>query len=255
MSAALGHTQSLHTNALDEAIALPTDFSARLARNTQLYIQDETKVCKIIDPWGGSYYLEYLTNEIIRRAWAHIQEVESLGGMAKAIATGLPKMRIEECAARRQAAIDSGTETIVGLNKYRLAKEDPLNVLSIDNTAVRNAQIKRLEKLRAERDNDKVQQDLAAITKAAETRDNGNLLEMAVQAARDRASLGEISDAVEKVSGRFNAVIHTVSGVYSTAFGGSDDLVEANKLADEFEKLEGRRPRIFLAKDGPRWSR
>lgn len=250
MSAALGHTQSLHTNALDEAIALPTDFSARLARNTQLYIQDETKVCKIIDPWGGSYYVEYLTNEIIRRAWAHIQEVEALGGMAKAIATGLPKMRIEECAARRQANIDSGKETIVGLNKYRLAKEDPLNVLSIDNTAVRNAQIKRLEKLRAERDNDAVARDLEAITRAAETRDNGNLLEMAVQAARDRASLGEISDAVEKVSGRFNAVIHTVSGVYSSEFSGNDDMEKATKLADEFEKLEGRRPRIFLAKMG-----
>ena len=225
MSAALGHTQSLHTNALDEAIALPTDFSARLARNTQLYIQDETKVCKIIDPWGGSYYLEYLTNEIIRRAWAHIQEVESLGGMAKAIATGLPKMRIEECAARRQANIDSGKETIVGLNKYRLAKEDPLNVLSIDNTAVRNAQIKRLEKLRAERNPEAVARDLAALTAAAESRENGNLLECAVQAARDRASLGEISDAIEKVSGRFNAVIHTVSGVYSSEFSGNDDMI------------------------------
>ena len=258
MSAALGHTQSLHTNALDEAIALPTDFSARLARNTQLYIQDETKVCKIIDPWGGSYYVEYLTNEIIRRAWAHIQEVEALGGMAKAIATGLPKMRIEECAARRQANIDSGKETIVGLNKYRLAKEDPLNVLSIDNTAVRNAQIKRLEKLRAERDNDAVARDLEAITRAAETRDNGNLLEMAVQAARDRASLGEISDAVEKVSGRFNAVIHTVSGVYSSEFSGNDDMEKATKLADEFEKLEGRRPRSEERRVGKecrsRWS-
>ena len=250
MSAALGHTQSLHTNALDEAIALPTDFSARLARNTQLYIQDETKVCKIIDPWGGSYYLEYLTNEIIRRAWAHIQEVESLGGMAKAIATGLPKMRIEECAARRQADIDSGKETIVGLNKFRLLKEDPLNVLSIDNTAVRNAQIKRLEKLRSERNPEAVRRDLAAITKAAESRDNGNLLELAVQAAHDRASLGEISDAVEKVSGRFNAVIHTVSGVYSSEFSDSKELDEATKLAKEFEKLEGRRPRIFLAKMG-----
>ena len=250
MSAALGHTQSLHTNALDEAIALPTDFSARLARNTQLYIQDETKVCKIIDPWGGSYYLEYLTNEIIRRAWAHIQEVESLGGMSKAIATGLPKMRIEECAARRQADIDSGKETIVGLNKYRLAKEDPLNVLSIDNTAVRNAQIKRLETLRANRDPEAVARDLAAITAAAESRENGNLLEMAVQAARDRASLGEISDAVEKVSGRYNAVIHTVSGVYSAEFSGNDDMEKANALAKEFEKLEGRRPRIFLAKMG-----
>lgn len=250
MSAALGHTQSLHTNALDEAIALPTDFSARLARNTQLYIQDETRVCKIIDPWGGSYYMEYLTNEIIRRAWAHIQEVESLGGMAKAIATGLPKMRIEECAARRQADIDSGKETIVGLNKYRLAKEDPLNVLSIDNTAVRNAQIKRLEKLRSERDNDKVKSDLEAITKAAESRENGNLLELAVQAAHDRASLGEISDAVEKVSGRFNATIHTVSGVYSSEFDDSKELNQAKALADEFEHIEGRRPRIFLAKMG-----
>ncbi len=250
MSAALGHTQSLHTNALDEAIALPTDFSARLARNTQLYIQDETKACKIIDPWGGSYYVEYLTNEIIKRAWAHIQEVEALGGMSKAISTGLPKMRIEECAARRQADIDSGRETIVGLNKYRLAKEDPLNVLSIDNTAVRNAQIKRLEKLRSIRDPEAVRRDLEAITKAAESRDNGNLLEMAVQAAHDRASLGEISDAVEKVSGRFNAVIHTISGVYSSEFEDTTELDAAKKLADEFEKLEGRRPRIFLAKMG-----
>ena len=250
MSAALGHTQSLHTNALDEAIALPTDFSARLARNTQLYIQDETKACKIIDPWGGSYYVEYLTNEIIRRAWAHIQEGEALGGMAKAISTGLPKMRIEECAARRQADIDSGKETIVGLNKYRLAKEDPLNVLSIDNTAVRNAQIKRLEKLRSIRDPEAVARDLEAITKAAESRENGNLLELAVQAAHDRASLGEISDAVEKVSGRFNATIHTISGVYSSEFDGSAKLEEAKKLADRFEALEGRRPRIFLAKMG-----
>jgi methylmalonyl-CoA mutase len=194
--------------------------------------------------------MEYLTNEIIRRAWAHIQEVESLGGMAKAIATGLPKMRIEECAARRQADIDSGKETIVGLNKYRLAKEDPLNVLSIDNTAVRNAQIKRLEKLRSERDNDKVKSDLEAITKAAESRENGNLLELAVQAAHDRASLGEISDAVEKVSGRFNATIHTVSGVYSSEFDDSKELNQAKALADEFEHIEGRRPRIFLAKMG-----
>lgn len=250
MSAALGHTQSLHTNALDEAIALPTDFSARLARNTQLYIQDETKSCKIIDPWGGSYYVEYLTNEVIKRAWAHIQEVEALGGMSKAIATGLPKMRIEECAARRQADIDSGKETIVGLNKYRLAKEDPLNVLSIDNTAVREAQIKRLEKLRSIRDPEAVRRDLEAITKCAESRDNGNLLEAAVQAAHDRASLGEISDAVEKVSGRYNAVIHTVSGVYSSEFEDSSKLNEAKSLVETFEKLEGRRPRIFFTKMG-----
>ena len=250
MSAALGHTQSLHTNALDEAIALPTDFSARLARNTQLYIQDETKSCKIIDPWGGSYYVEYLTNEVIKRAWAHIQEVEALGGMSKAIATGLPKMRIEECAARRQADIDSGKETIVGLNKYRLAKEDPLNVLSIDNTAVREAQIKRLEKLRSIRDPEAVRRDLEAITKCAESRDNGNLLEAAVQAAHDRASLGEISDAVEKVSGRYNAVIHTVSGVYSSEFEDSSKLNEAKSLVETFEKLEGSRPPIFFAKMG-----
>ena len=250
MSAALGHTQELHNKALDEAIALPTDFSARLARNTQLYIQDETKSCKIIDPWGGSYYVEYLTNEVIKRAWAHIQEVEALGGMSKAIATGLPKMRIEECAARRQADIDSGKETIVGLNKYRLAKEDPLNVLSIDNTAVREAQIKRLEKLRSIRDPEAVRRDLEAITKCAESRDNGNLLEAAVQAAHDRASLGEISDAVEKVSGRYNAVIHTVSGVYSSEFEDSSKLNEAKSLVETFEKLEGRRPRIFFAKMG-----
>ena len=251
MSAALGHTQSLHTNALDEAIALPTDFSARLARNTQLYIQDETKSCKIIDPWGGSYYVEYLTNEVIKRAWAHIQEVEALGGMSKAIATGLPKMRIEECAARRQADIDSGKETIVGLNKYRLAKEDPLNVLSIDNTAVREAQIKRLEKLRSIRDPEAVRRDLEAITKCAESRDNGNLLEAAVQAAHEQVLRREaFSGNHEKVSGRYNAVIHTVSGVYSSEFEDSSKLNEAKSLVETFEKLEGRRPRIFFAKMG-----
>ena len=248
MGAALGHTQSLHTNALDEAIALPTDFSARIARNTQLYIQDETSVCKIIDPWGGSYYVESLTNEIIRRAWAHIQEVEALGGMAKAISTGLPKMRIEEAAARRQAQIDSGLESIVGVNKYRLEKEDPLQILAIDNTAVRQAQVERLEKLRAERNADDVRRCLEGITKAAETRDNGNLLEAAVDAARARASLGEISDAVEKVSGRFQAVIHTISGVYSSEFTDKTELDRAREMADEFEELTGRRPRIFVAK-------
>ena len=250
MGAALGHTQSLHTNALDEAIALPTDFSARIARNTQLYIQDETSVCKIIDPWGGSYYVESLTNEIIRRAWAHIQEVESLGGMAKAISTGLPKMRIEEAAARRQAQIDSGLESIVGVNKYRLEKEDPLQILAIDNTAVRQAQVERLEKLRAERNADDVRRCLEGITKAAESRDNGNLLEAAVDAARARASLGEISDAVEKVSGRFQAVIHTISGVYSSEFTDKTELDRAREMADEFEELTGRRPRIFVAKMG-----
>ena len=250
MGAALGHTQSLHTNALDEAIALPTDFSARIARNTQLYIQDETSVCKIIDPWGGSYYVEALTNEIIRRAWAHIQEVEALGGMAKAINSGLPKMRIEEAAARRQAQIDSGNESIVGLNRFRLEKEDPLEILAIDNTAVRQAQIERLEKLRAERNDDDVRRCLEGITKAAESRDNGNLLEAAVDAARAHASLGEISDAVEKVSGRFQAVIHTISGVYSSEFTDKSALEKAREMADEFENLTGRRPRIFVAKMG-----
>ena len=250
MGAALGHTQSLHTNALDEAIALPTDFSARIARNTQLYIQDETSVCKIIDPWGGSYYVEALTNEIIRRAWAHIQEVEALGGMAKAISSGLPKMRIEEAAARRQAQIDSCNESIIGLNKYRLEKEDPLEILAIDNTAVRQAQIERLEKLRRERNEDDVRRCLEGITKAAESRENGNLLEAAVDAARAHASLGEISDAVEKVSGRFQAVIHTISGVYSSEFTDKTELDRAREMADEFEELTGRRPRIFVAKMG-----
>ncbi|MBR1580948.1 MAG: methylmalonyl-CoA mutase [Selenomonadaceae bacterium] len=250
MAAALGHTQSLHTNALDEAIALPTDFSARIARNTQLYIQDETKVCKIIDPWGGSYYVEALTNEIIRRAWAHIQEVEQLGGMTKAISTGLPKMRIEEAAARRQARIDSNNETIVGLNKYQLDKEDPLEILAIDNTAVRNAQVERLNKLRAERNEDDVRAALEAITKAAESRDNGNLLERTVEAARVRASLGEISDAVEKVSGRYQAVIHTISGVYSSEFTDKTEYNKALAMADEFEKITGHRPRIFVGKIG-----
>lgn len=250
MGAALGHTQSLHTNALDEAIALPTDFSARIARNTQLYIQDETSVCKIIDPWGGSYYVEALTNEIIRRAWGHIQEIEQLGGMAKAIPTGLPKMRIEEAAARRQARIDSNNETIVGLNKFRLDKEDPLEILAVDNTAVRNAQVERLNKLRAERNEDDVRAALEAITKAAEARDNGNLLECAVEAARVRASLGEISDAVEKVSGRYQAVMHTINGVYSSEFTNKTALEKAIAKADEFEKITGHRPRIFVAKMG-----
>jgi methylmalonyl-CoA mutase len=250
MGAALGHTQSLHTNALDEAIALPTDFSARIARNTQLYIQDETSVCKIIDPWGGSYYVEALTNEIIRRAWAHIQEIEQLGGMAKAIATGLPKMRIEEAAARRQARIDSNNETIVGLNKFRLDKEDPLEILAVDNTAVRNAQVERLNKLRAERNEDDVRAALEAITKAAESRDNGNLLECTVEAARVRCSLGEISDAIEKVCGRYQAVIHTLSGVYSSEFGNDSKLDKVRARADEFERMTGRRPRVLFCKLG-----
>ncbi|MCI7403483.1 MAG: methylmalonyl-CoA mutase [Pyramidobacter sp.] len=249
MAAALGHTQSLHTNALDEAIALPTDFSARIARNTQLYIQDETKVCKVIDPWGGSYYVEALTDELIRRAWAHIQEVESLGGMAKAIDTGLPKMRIEEAAARRQAHIDSGNEKIVGINYFPLEKEDPLDILDVDNTAVRQAQIARLEKLRAGRDPEKVRQCLDAITHAMESGE-GDLLELSVEAARARASLGEISFAIEKVCGRHKAVIRSISGVYSSEFADDEVIKEVRQMTDDFEKREGRRPRIMVAKMG-----
>ena len=249
MAAALGHTQSLHTNALDEAIALPTDFSARIARNTQLYIQDETRVCKVVDPWGGSYYVEALTDELIKRAWGHIQEVEKLGGMAKAIETGLPKMRIEEAAARRQARIDSGRENIVGLNYMQLEHEDAIDILEVDNTAVREAQIARLNKLRANRDNAKVQQCLDAITKSVETGE-GNLLELAVEAARARASLGEISMAVEKVCGRHKAVIRSISGVYSKESSDTAAIERVRKMTDEFEKREGRRPRIMVAKMG-----
>ena len=249
LAAALGHTQSLHTNALDEAIALPTDFSARIARNTQLYIQDETKVCKVIDPWGGSWYVEALTDRLIRRSWAHIQEVEALGGMAAAIDTGLPKMRIEEAAARRQAHIDSGTEEIVGVNSYRLDKEDPLEILEVDNTAVRQAQIARLEKLRAIRDPEKVRVCLDAITRATETGE-GNLLELAVDAARARASLGEISDAVEKVCGRHKAIIRSISGIYSSEFADEEIIAEVRAMTDEFAEKEGRRPRIMIAKMG-----
>ncbi len=249
MAAALGHTQSLHTNALDEAIALPTDFSARIARNTQLYLQDETGICNVLDPWGGSYYLESLTAELLEKAWAHIEEIEKLGGMAKAIETGLPKMRIEEAAARRQAHIDSGKETIIGVNKYRLEKEESLEILDIDNTAVREAQIRRLEKLRKERNNNKVQEALLAITKAAET-GKGNLMELAIEAARARASLGEISSAYEKVVGRHNAVIRSISGVYSSEFGEVEQVKLVRKMTDRFAELEGRRPRIMVAKMG-----
>ena len=249
MAAALGHTQSLHTNALDEAIALPTDFSARIARNTQLYIQDETKVCKVIDPWGGSWYVEALTDELIRRSWSHIQEVEGLGGMAAAIDTGLPKMRIEEAAARRQAHIDSGSEEIVGVNSYRLDKEDPLEILEVDNTAVREAQLARLRKLRENRDQAKVDECLNAITKATETGE-GNLLALALEAARARASLGEISDAVEKVCGRHKAVIRSISGIYSSEFADEEVIDEVRKMTDDFAEREGRRPRIMVAKMG-----
>ncbi len=249
MAAALGHTQSLHTNALDEAIALPTDFSARIARNTQLYLQEETGITNVLDPWGGSYYVETLTAELMRKAWAHIEEIEKLGGMAKAIETGLPKMRIEEAAARRQAQIDSRKETIIGVNKYRLEQEEPLEILDIDNTAVREAQIQRLAKLRAERNEDDVKRTLAAITKAAETGE-GNLLALAVDAARARASLGEISMAYEKVVGRHRAVIRSISGVYRSEFGERDEMNEIRKMTDEFAENEGRRPRIMIAKMG-----
>ncbi|MFO7998748.1 MAG: methylmalonyl-CoA mutase, partial [Bacteroidales bacterium] len=249
MGAVLGHTQSLHTNALDEAIALPTDFSARIARNTQLYIQEETNVCKAIDPWAGSYYVETLTHEIANRAWALIQEVESLGGMAKAIETGVPKMRIEEASARKQARIDSGKDIIVGVNRYRRGKEDPIDILDVDNTAVRASQIKRLEKLRAGRNNEAVQSALDAITKACET-GKGNLLELAVEAARKRASLGEISLACEKVFGRYQAVIRSISGVYSMEIENNDSFQKARPMTDEFARLEGRRPRIMIAKMG-----
>jgi len=249
MAAALGHTQSLHTNALDEAIALPTDFSARIARNTQLFLQNETGICKVIDPWGGSYYVEYLTDQLVKKAWEHIQEIESLGGMAKAIETGLPKMRIEEAAARRQAHIDSGAEVIIGVNKYRLEHEDPIDILEVDNTAVRESQIARLKKLRENRDDEKVKKALDEITKAAETGE-GNLLQLAVEAARIFASLGEISNAVEKVSGRHKAIIRSISGVYSSEYEESEEIENVRRLADEFEQNEGRRPRIMVAKMG-----
>ena len=249
MGAALGHTQSLHTNALDEAIALPTDASARIARNTQIYLQQETNICKVVDPWAGSYFVERLTHELAHKAWQHILEIEELGGMAKAIETGIPKMRIEEAAARKQARIDSHKDTIVGVNKYRLEKEDPLEILEVDNTAVRQAQINRLKKLRAERNEQEVQQVLNAITKACETGE-GNLLELSVEAAKKRASLGEISSACEKVFGRYKAVIRSISGVYSSESKGDKNFKEACELADKFAEMEGRRPRIMIAKMG-----
>ena len=249
MAAALGHTQSLHTNALDEAIALPTDFSARIARNTQLYLQEETGITNVLDPWGGSYYVESLTAELLRKAWGHIEEIEELGGMAQAIETGLPKMRIEEAAARRQAHIDSKKETIIGVNKYRLDQEESLDILDIDNTVVREAQLRRLEKLRAERNEDDVKSALDAITNAAET-GKGNLLELAVNAARARASIGEISMAYEKVVGRHKAVIRSISGVYRSEFGEKDEMKEIREMTDQFAEDEGRRPRIMIAKMG-----
>ncbi|TYS49414.1 methylmalonyl-CoA mutase [Bacillus infantis] len=248
-AAAMGHTQSLHTNALDEAIALPTDFSARIARNTQLYLQEETGITDVIDPWGGSYYVESLTNELIQKAWQHIEEIESLGGMAKAIETGLPKMRIEEAAARRQAQIDSRKETIVGVNKYRLEKEDPIDILDIDNTAVRLKQLEKLEKLKNTRDSEKAAEALEALAKAADTGE-GNLLDLAVKAARARATLGEISFAIEKSARRHKAVIRSISGVYSSAFTNEEEIAEVKSLTDGFLENEGRRPRILIAKMG-----
>ena len=249
MAAVLGHTQSLHTNALDEAIALPTDFSARIARNTQIYIQTETEVCRQVDPWAGSYYVENLTNEIAHKAWEHIQEVEKLGGMAKAIETGIPKMRIEEAAARAQARIDSGKQTIIGVNKYVLDKEDPIDILEVDNTAVREGQVKHLEQLRKNRDEAAVKKALADLTRCVETKE-GNLLELAVEAARVRATLGEISDACEVIVGRYKAQIRTISGVYSSESKKDKDFLKACELAETFAKKEGRQPRIMIAKMG-----
>ncbi len=249
MGAALGHTQSLHTNALDEAIALPTDFSARIARNTQIYLQEETNICRAVDPWAGSYYVESLTNEIVDKAWALIQEVEELGGMAKAIETGIPKMRIEEAAARKQARIDSGLDTIVGINRYRLEKEDPIDILDVDNTAVRLSQIERLNELRAGRDEAKVKAALAAITECVKTKE-GNLLELAVEAAKVRATLGEISDACEEIVGRYKAVIRSISGVYASEVKNDQDFATAKSMTEAFAKAEGRQPRIMIAKLG-----
>ena len=249
MAAALGHTQSLHTNALDEAIALPTDFSARIARNTQIYIQEETAITKSVDPWAGSYFVESLTNELMQKAWALIQEVEALGGMAKAIESGLPKLRIEEAAARKQARIDAGLDTIVGLNQYRLEKEDPIDILEVDNTVVLKSQIERLQKMKRERDGKAVEEILEKITLAAKTGDE-NLLELAVEAARRMATLGEISDAIEDVSGRYKAQIKSITGVYSSEIKENDEFREAKKLVAKFAEKEGRQPRIMIAKLG-----
>ncbi|GAB4115763.1 MAG: methylmalonyl-CoA mutase [Roseiflexaceae bacterium] len=249
MAATLGHTQSLHTNALDEALALPTDFSARIARNTQLFLQHETGIEKVVDPWGGSYYVEYLTDALMRRAWAHLIEVEELGGMAKAIATGLPKLRIEEAAARRQARIDSGQETIVGVNKYRVAEQSEIPILEVDNTAVRQAQIARLERLRAERNPERARAALHALSEAAAS-GQGNLLALAIEAARARASLGEISNAMEQAFGRHQAETRSIAGVYSNSFGESQAIREVRALTDQFAEREGRRPRILVAKIG-----
>ena len=249
LAATLGHTQSLHTNSLDEAIALPTDFSARIARNTQLYLMNETHITKVIDPWAGSYYVESLTDAIMQRAWNHIMEVEELGGMAKAIETGLPKMRIEEASARRQAHIDSGSDVIVGVNRYRLAKEEPMEILEVDNTAVREAQLARLQQLKAQRDESKTQAALKALAKCAADGD-GNLLQLAIDAARQRASLGEISDAMETAFGRHQATTKMIKNVYSSEYSKMDEIEKVRQLTDSFAASEGRRPRILIAKMG-----
>lgn len=249
MAAVLGGTQSLHTNSFDEAIALPTDFSAKIARETQIFIQKNSNVTKAIDPWAGSHYVEYLTEQLLERAWMHIEEVRELGGMAKAIETGIPKMRIEEAAARKQARIDSGRDRIVGVNIFRLEKEDALDILEVDNKAVRESQIKRLEEIKSKRDTAAVENALEAITKAAES-GKGNLLELAVNAARHRATLGEISFAMEKVFGRYKAVTRSISGVYSKEISNNEAFQKAKALADEFAEMQGRRPRIMIAKVG-----
>jgi methylmalonyl-CoA mutase len=249
LAAVLGHTQSLHTNAFDEAIALPTDYSARIARNTQIYLQEETGITRAIDPWAGSYYVESLTHELMHKAWHHIQEIESLGGMAKAIETGVPKMRIEEAAARRQARIDSGKETIVGVNKYIAAQETAIDTLEVDNRAVRESQLRRLAEVRAARNPRAVEEALAGLTHAAETK-SGNLLELAIQAARVRATLGEISQALETVFGRYQATNRTISGIYSAESQTDPEFRKAAGMAEEFAKEEGRRPRILVAKMG-----
>ena len=249
MAAALGGTQSLHTNALDEAIALPTDFSARIARNTQIYIQEETEICRTVDPWGGSYYVESLTNDIAEKAWKLIEEVEELGGMAKAIEKGIPKLRIEEAAARRQAKIDSAKEILVGVNEYQVDEEQNIEILEVDNTKVRNSQIERLNQLKQDRNDDKVTAALNKITEIAKS-GNGNLLAAAVDAARERATLGEISDAMEEVFGRYQAQIRSISGIYSSEVMEDKDFKTAKDLSDKFAELEGRRPRIMVAKMG-----
>lgn len=257
LAAALGGTQSLHTNALDEAIALPTDFSARIARNTQIYLQEETGITKVIDPWAGSYYVEKLTHDIAQKAWEHIKEIESLGGMAEAIESGIPKMRIEEAAARKQARIDSGKDIIVGVNRYQLEKEDELEILEVDNTKVRNSQIERLNQMRADRDESKTQAALEALKSAAfkaaqnESRSaEENLLALAVNCARERASLGEISDAMEAAFGRYQATIRSISGVYSAEAMEDNDFKIAKEKVEKFAQHEGRRPRIMIAKMG-----